>query len=119
LHESGCHRVVEPGDDALIDLQPFGIVPHGLGIDSAIDMIKKAKLAEGGIEEGTPSGEGAVIIVKGDGHMIVDAHMFHGRDGNSKRCGLVGEGVHEGSGRGGRAGRHGGRGATRVKYARE
>jgi hypothetical protein len=48
----------------LIDLQPFGIVPHGLSIDRVIDMIKKAELAKGGFEEGTPSEEGDVDIVR-------------------------------------------------------
>jgi hypothetical protein len=83
LHETGSNRCIQPGHNAFIDLQPFGVVSHVLGVDGAIDMIDKLELAKSGVEEGTPSRERRVTVVEGDQHMSADVHVLDGRYGNN------------------------------------
>lgn len=76
LHQIGGDGGVKPRDNALVDLEPVSVVPHGLRIDSAIDMVEKPELAEGGIEEGCPNGEGGVAAVEDDGNVGANVHVL-------------------------------------------
>jgi hypothetical protein len=53
----GGHRVIEPRDDALIDLKPSDIMPHHLRVGRAVNVVDDVKLAECGVEEGAPHAE--------------------------------------------------------------
>jgi hypothetical protein len=53
--------VVEPGDDAGVNLEPLGVVNHGRGIDSAIDVTEETKFLEGEFHGGTPLPEIAFV----------------------------------------------------------
>jgi hypothetical protein len=77
LHEAGG-KCIQPGNNALIDLQPFGVVSHGRGVDGAIDVIDQPELAKSGVEEGAPSRECGVAVVEGDCHMSADIDVLDG-----------------------------------------
>lgn len=78
LHESRRDGVAEPGDDAVVDLQPLGVMPHRLGIDGAVDMIGDPEFAEGGVEDGRPDLEVGVAVVQHDGNVTTDHyHRFN------------------------------------------
>jgi hypothetical protein len=64
MHETGSNRCIQLGHNALIDLQPFDVVPHVLDIDGAVDMVDQPKLVKSGIEEGAPSRERRVAVVE-------------------------------------------------------
>lgn len=76
LHKVWRDRVVEPGDDTLVDMQPVHIMPRGLSIDCAVDVIIEAEFAEDGIEEGTPDLEVVVAVVQGHRHMSEDVDVL-------------------------------------------
>lgn len=83
LHQVGGDRGVQPGDDVLVDLEPFSVVPHGLRIDGAIDMVEDSELAKGSIEEGALEGECRVAVVEDDGNMGANVHVLAGGRGYS------------------------------------
>lgn len=57
FHEHRRDGVVGPGYDALVDLQPVIIVPHGCGVDGAFDVVHDAKYVEDGVVESRPHRE--------------------------------------------------------------
>jgi hypothetical protein len=89
-------RVLEPRNNALIDLKPLSVMPHGLGIDGVIDMIDVAKLAECGVKEDTPHAEGVLGEVEDDWNVSTNVHMLNGRRGDQSR---FGGGINKGVGR--------------------
>jgi hypothetical protein len=117
LHEIESNRCIQPGHNALIDLELFGVVPHVLGIDGAIDMIDQPELAESGVEESAPSREHCGAVVEGDRHMSADVHMLDVRDGNGGGR-VVAEGVLGAGDGGSRAGCHEQRGGEKLDRRR-
>jgi hypothetical protein len=90
----GGQRVVEPRHNALIDLKPLIVMPHGLGVDGAVDMVDNAKLAERGVEESAPHAEVVLGEVEDDRNMSTNVHMLDGHGGNwSRVVGEINEGV--------------------------
>jgi hypothetical protein len=85
LHDLQGHRVVGPRHNALIDLKPLIVMPHGLGIDGAVDMVNNAKFAEHGIEESAPHAEVVLDEVEDNQNMITNVHMLDGHGGNWSR----------------------------------
>jgi hypothetical protein len=78
----------------LIDLKPLSVMPHGLGVNGAVDMVDDAKLAERGVEESTPHAEVVLGEVKDDPNMSMNVHMLDGRRGDQSRVGRgVGRGI--------------------------
>jgi hypothetical protein len=95
LHDLRGHIVVEPRHNDLIDLKPLIVMPHGLGVDGAIDMVDDAKLEEHGIEESALHVEVVLGEVEDDQNVSTNVHMLDGRGGNWSR---VGGGINEGLG---------------------
>lgn len=99
--------VVQPRDDAGVDLKPFGVVDHGSSIDGAVDVVDEAEFLEGELDAGPPLPEIAVIGRQHDGDVVADVEQ--NKSGSSGWSGISrsSEGVgFMGSGRGSRA-RHG------------
>lgn len=87
-------RVVKPGDDAGVDLKPFGVVELSGGIHRVVIMIEEAELVEGEFKVRTPLMEVARIGREDDGDMASDVehHERGGRgwSGISKKVGARG-----------------------------
>jgi hypothetical protein len=118
LHETRSNRCIQPGNNALIDLHPFSVVPHVLGVDGAINMIDQSKLVKICVEEGAPSREHRVAIVESDRHMSADIDVLDGSEGDGGGR-VVTEGILRASNGGSRAGRHGQRMSGRRKNGSE
>lgn len=75
------HGVVQPRDDASIDLKPFGIVDHGRCINRAINVIEEAEFLDGELEEGTPLPEVAFVRVEDNRDVAADVEHHQGGGG--------------------------------------
>jgi hypothetical protein len=84
--------VVEPGDDAGVDLEPLGVIEHGSGIHGAVDVIEQPELLDGEFDERPPLPEVALIGREDDGNVASDVqhHQGGGRrwSGISERIGV-------------------------------
>jgi hypothetical protein len=87
LHDLWGHIVVELRHNALIELKPLIVMPHGMGVDGAIGMVDNAKLAERGIEESPPHAEVVLGEVEDDRNVSMNVHMLDGCGGNWCRVG--------------------------------
>jgi hypothetical protein len=87
LHDMWGHRVVEPRHSALIDLKPLIVMPHGLGVEGAIDMVDDTKLVEHGVEESAPHAEVVLGEVEDYRNVSMNVHVLDECGGNWSRVG--------------------------------
>ena len=91
--------VVEPRNDAGIDLEPFGVVDHSSGIDGAVDMIGEAELLESELNERAPLPEVAFLGGQHDGDMVTNVEQHEGSSRRWSGISRSGEGIGVGGGR--------------------
>lgn len=89
----------EPADESCLDGRPLGVELHGLGVDSAVNVLLEVILTEDKVEVGLPCVIGGILLGETDGHAGEDVNVADVLGGNGVEAG---EGVRAtGEGRGG------------------